>query len=85
MITREHIDQAMSRLKEINDQLAIAEIPVDSDEWWEAFSEELEIPAAELSVFGIEVAPKDLERWPATRGLLVGLLAARYAEAEVGA
>ncbi len=81
-ITREHIDQAYLRLKELD---SLTDYPVGSDEWWGVIAAEVGQDPQELPSMAREVAPKELDLWPATRGLLVGLLAARYAANEVAA
>lgn len=78
MIAREHIDNAYLRLQELD---ALTDYPVGSDEWWGVIAAEVGFDPDGLAAVCHEIAPKELDLWPATRGLLVGLLAHRYAMA----
>lgn len=82
MITATHFDQAILRLKELDE---LTDYPLGSEEWWAVFASEVSSEARDLENAVEECLRTALDRIPMTRGLLVGLLAALYARQETHA
>ena len=79
MVTGSHVEQAHIRLQELDH---LTDQPIGSPEWWETFAVEVDAEPHALQAAVDAAIKHGSERAAATRGVLVGLLAARYAVLE---